>query len=65
LYASHTSASDAAKIAALAEVKMLALNHLIPTDDPDFTIEHWHEAVKPHWAGQFFLGADGLRIELS
>ena len=64
LYASHTSASDAAKIASMAEVKMLALNHLIPTDDPNFTMKHWQKAVEPNWTGQFFLGADGLRIDL-
>ena len=65
LYASHTSASDAAKIAALAKVKMLALNHLIPTNDPDFTMEHWRQAVEPNWKGQFFLGTDGMRIALN
>lgn len=65
LYTSHTSASDAARIAALAKVKMLALNHLIPTDDPDFTMEHWRQAVEPNWKGQFFVGTDGMRIELN
>ena len=65
LYASHTSASDAAKIAALSKVKILALNHLIPTDDLDFTMEHWRQAVEPNWKGQFFLGTDGMRIDLN
>ena len=65
LYASHTPAADAAKIARIAGVKALALNHLIPSDDPDFTAEHWHKAVEPEWSGPFYLGYDGLRIELN
>ena len=61
---SHTTASDAARIAAEAGVGALALNHLIPSDDPDYTADHWHEAVRPHWSGGFHLGRDGLRIPL-
>ena len=61
---SHTTASDAARIAAAAGVGALALHHLIPSDDPDYTPDHWHEAVAPHWSGPFHLGRDGLRIEL-
>ncbi len=61
---SHTFAHDAARIAAMAGVKALALNHLLPSDDPDFTTAHWHEAVKPQWPGVFHLGHDGLRIAL-
>jgi len=59
---SHTFASDAAKIATAAGVKALALNHLLPSDDPDFTIAHWRAAVEPHWGGTFYLGSDGLKI---
>ena len=61
---SHTFAHDAGKIATSANVKMLALNHLIPSDDPDFTDEHWQRAVKPEWAGRLLIGKDGLRIDL-
>jgi ribonuclease BN (tRNA processing enzyme) len=61
---SHTFAADAAKIAAQAGVKALALHHLIPSDDPDFTPAQWHDAVRPHWSGAFHLGHDGLRISL-
>lgn len=64
LYASHTSASDAAKIANMAQVKALAFYHLIPTDDPNFSLQHWHKAIEPHWSGEFYLGTDGLRIDL-
>ncbi len=62
---SHTMAPDAGKIASMAEVKALALNHLIPSDDPDFTEKHWHDAVAPDWGGAFHLGHDGLRINLT
>lgn len=61
---SHTLASDAAKIAKQANVKALALHHLIPSDDPDFTVEHWEKAVRPNWDGIFHLGHDGMRIDL-
>jgi ribonuclease BN (tRNA processing enzyme) len=61
---SHTMAHDAARVAKDAGVKALALNHLIPSDDPDFTVDHWREAVEPVWSGTFHLGSDGLRINL-
>jgi len=61
---SHTTASDAARIAAAAGVGALALHHLIPSDDPYYTPDDWHEAVAPHWSGPFHLGRDGLRIQL-
>jgi ribonuclease BN (tRNA processing enzyme) len=60
----HTLASDAAQTAADAGVRALALHHLIPSDDPMFTGEHWAAAVRPHWDGPFHLGRDGLRIPL-
>ncbi|MAT87312.1 MAG: MBL fold metallo-hydrolase [Aestuariivita sp.] len=65
LYASHTPAVDAARIATLAGVKALALNHLIPSDDLNFTADHWRQAVEPEWSGPLYLGSDGLRIELN
>jgi len=61
---SHTYANDAARIAKDAEVKALALHHLIPSDDPSFTVEHWQIAVAENWEGSFHLGEDGLRIDL-
>lgn len=64
LYASHSSAEEASKIAQNAEVKALALHHLIPSDDPAFTHQHWREAVKPHFGGKLFIGTDGLKIDL-
>ncbi|MCB1421765.1 MAG: MBL fold metallo-hydrolase [Nitratireductor sp.] len=61
---SHTLAEDAAGIAAKANVKALAFNHLIPSDDPDYTAEDWQRAVRQYWNGEFHLGRDGLRIDL-
>jgi ribonuclease BN (tRNA processing enzyme) len=61
---SHTMAGDAGKIAFQAQVKALALSHLIPSDDPDFTHEDWHKAVEPTWSGKLHIGEDGLRINL-
>lgn len=61
---SHTPAADAGRIATAAGVNALALNHLLPSDDPAFGPDDWTAAVKPHWSGKLFLGTDGLRINL-
>ena len=61
---SHTMAEDAGQLAAKAGVKALALNHLIPSDDPDYSEKDWREAVDPHWPGSLYIGQDGLRIAL-
>ena len=61
----HTPAADAAAIAAQAGVKRLALSHLIPSDDPEFTDADWQGAVADHWTGPLFVGHDGLRIDLT
>lgn len=60
----HTTAEDAAKTAAAAGVKALALHHLIPSDDPAFTEKDWLENTTPHFAGAIHIGKDGLRIPL-
>lgn len=60
---SHTLAQDAGKIAAEADVGALALNHLIPSDDPDYGVKHWQEAVAATWEGILHVGSDGMRIE--
>lgn len=61
---SHTPAEEAAKIAQQAGVKALALNHLIPADDPAVTKADWLKATKPHYSGAIHVGHDGLRIEV-
>jgi ribonuclease BN (tRNA processing enzyme) len=62
LIASHTFAADAGRIAAMAGVKRLALNHMIPADDPEFTEQDWRVAVAETWQGDLTIGRDGLEI---
>lgn len=60
----HTLAADAAKTAAAAGVKALALHHLIPSDDPLVTAQDWRDNTAPHFGGSIHIGHDGLRIAL-
>ncbi len=60
----HTTAEDAARTAAAAGVKALALHHLIPSDDPAFTEADWLADTRPHFAGAIHIGKDGLKIPL-
>lgn len=64
LLRSHTFAQDAARTAADAGVKALALSHLIPADDSAYTEMHWREAIGGIWDGPLFVGSDGLKIDL-
>ncbi len=64
LVSSHTLADKAAEIAEQAGAAALALNHLIPADDPDYSAEDWQAAVAPHFSGTIHIGTDGLRIML-
>lgn len=64
LLQSHTTAADAGKIATSAGVKALAINHLVPSDDPDFGPTDWEKAVRATWSGPLYIGSDGLRITL-
>lgn len=61
---SHTFAHDAAKTAARAQVKRLALSHLIPSDDPTYGPQDWQEACRDHFGGDLIVGHDGIRIAL-
>ena len=61
---SHSFAHDAARIATAAGVKQLALSHLIPSDDPDYSKDDWSDAVQDHWSGPLHVGHDGLKIDL-
>ncbi len=64
IYASHTKAGDAGALARSAEVRHLVLNHLVPSDDPEFGEEQWRNAVGACWAGPVTVGRDGLEIPL-
>lgn len=63
LIASHTFAADAGRIAAMAGVRHLALNHMIPADDPDFTEVDWRKAVAETFDGRLTVGRDGMVLE--
>ncbi|MFO7854343.1 MAG: MBL fold metallo-hydrolase [Paracoccaceae bacterium] len=62
LLRSHSMAEDVARLATEARVGALALNHLIPADDPAFTEADWRAAVGPHWSGPLHVGRDGMVI---
>ena len=64
LLRSHTMAQDVGRIAAAAGVKRLALNHLIPSDEPDITEADWQAAIATEWDGPVMVGHDGLRIPI-
>ena len=64
LHASHTRVEDAGRIAAMAGVRALALNHLVPVDDPEISDEDWIMAARVTWDGPLFLGKDGMRIKM-
>jgi len=61
---SHTDAADVGRIARDAGVRQLALSHMVPDGDPDFTDAHWTAEVRKSWNGPFFLGRDGMKITL-
>jgi len=46
LEASHTDATDVGRIARQANVKQLALHHLVPSDDPLITEQTWKASVQ-------------------
>jgi ribonuclease BN (tRNA processing enzyme) len=64
LNASHTNVDDVARIARDAGVGKLALNHLVPVDDPRFTHADWLARVAAVWDGPALVGQDGLEIAL-
>ena len=60
----HTSAEDVGRIAALAQVKALVLNHFVPGDDPHLTPEVWADAVRTTFKGKIIVGRDMLTLAL-
>lgn len=64
LMASHTLAEDVGRIAAKANVKHLALHHLVPADHPDFSAEDFKRQVRISFDGRITVGRDGLIIAL-
>ncbi|MEL7430103.1 MAG: MBL fold metallo-hydrolase [Pseudomonadota bacterium] len=62
LMASHSPAEEVGRLASKAGVRHLAVNHLIPCDDPDFTDPDWETAIRSTWSGRLTIGKDGLHI---
>jgi ribonuclease BN (tRNA processing enzyme) len=58
----QTSAEDAGRVAAAAEVNTLVLSHLVPADDPAVTDQMWIEAARTHFKGTVIAGKDLLEI---
>ncbi|RVC93924.1 MBL fold metallo-hydrolase, partial [Mesorhizobium sp. M2A.F.Ca.ET.017.03.2.1] len=65
LFASHSLAEDAGRIASDAGVRRLVLNHLIPADDPAIGEADWVAAVRKTWPGDLTIARDGLVVQLS
>ena len=51
-------------LGAIAGVKRLALPHLIPSDDPDYSEADWRAAVADITDVEIIVGHDGLRVRL-
>ena len=54
----HTSAEDVGRIANVAKVKNLILNHFVPPDDRSLTEQTWIDAVKSTFSGTVIVGKD-------
>jgi ribonuclease BN (tRNA processing enzyme) len=60
---SHTPAAEAARIGNAAQVRRLALHHLLPADDPAYGPAAWRAAAAG-FEGELLVGQDGMRIVL-
>ena len=58
---SHTTAEDAGRVAAAANVKVLVLTHLVPTEPPA-PDEDWIAPARRHFDGRIVLGHDLLEL---
>ncbi len=64
MFASHTPIAEAGLLAALANVEALAINHMVPIDDPQLTPQHWLDGARKHRPGVLHIGTDGMRISI-
>jgi ribonuclease BN (tRNA processing enzyme) len=62
LLASHTTTEQVGRIATQAGVKTLVLSHFVPGGYPFLSDEFWHDAVRPHFAGNLIVGHDLLEL---
>lgn len=64
LMASHTLAEDVGRLARLAQVKHLVLNHFVPSDDPGIDRADFEREVKTTWEGPLSVGHDLFELDL-
>ncbi|MBR0899337.1 MBL fold metallo-hydrolase [Bradyrhizobium tropiciagri] len=60
----HTRAEDVGRIAAMANVKTLVLNHFVPAGDNNVAPEVWRDAVRRTFGGNIVVGRDLLQLPL-
>jgi len=58
----HTTAEEAGRVAAEAQVGTLVLSHLIPSEDPAVTEAMWSDAARKHFRGQVIVGRDLMQL---
>ena len=58
----HTTAEEAGRIAAEAQVGTLVLSHLIPSEDPAVTEAMWSDAARKHFGGRILVGRDLMEM---
>ena len=51
-------------VATEAGIGLLALNHLVPADDPLVTEQHWIEALRSQYEIPLVVGRDGMVLPL-
>ncbi|MEM9715130.1 MAG: MBL fold metallo-hydrolase [Pseudomonadota bacterium] len=61
---SHTAADQVGRIAAEANVKHLAITHMVPDSDPEITEQDWITEIRRHYQGNITIGTDGITITL-
>ncbi|HEY3679437.1 MAG TPA: MBL fold metallo-hydrolase [Bradyrhizobium sp.] len=64
LLASHTSTEDVGRIAAAAGVKVLALSHFVPGDDPEVSDDDWTRDVEKNFSGRIVVAKDLMQLPL-
>ena len=60
----HTKAEDVGRIATMAGVGHLVLNHFTPPDEKNITPIDFFNEVRKTWKGKLTVGADLMRIEV-
>ena len=58
----HTTAEEAGRVAAEAQVGTLVLSHLIPAEDPAVTEAMWTDAARKHFGGRIIVGKDLMEL---